>query len=161
MNLLNYYDNELFFNNYYRYKSPCVFDPSLKFEELCHLNSNSKENLSIISKKFYINKKISQDIIDLPLINVVPGSKQWNGTDKIKHKVGTYEDIKFLNKDIVNSAIIVIVNKVIPKISNKDLLFIVANLTKKLSNLLDNYTYLNMVENYKLIHKEYKEQILL
>lgn len=51
--------------------------------------------------------------VDAPLLNVVPGSKEWNGTNQIIHKVGNYQDVKYLPKNVIQASIDTIVEFVI------------------------------------------------
>lgn len=93
------------FNNYQRHKAPCTFDPTLPWAELCHLQHNTETNKHIIQKHLGCSKKESELLVNLPLINVVPGSRFWNGTDHLSHKVGTYQDITFISDKVIRASI--------------------------------------------------------
>lgn len=108
------YHRHLQYQNWYK-GNPCVFDPTLQWSELCHLKSNSTTNLNLLKSYFGCNDWEAQYMIDLPLINIVPGSKKWNGTDVLTHKVGDYKDIKFINNRMIraaNNAMIEFINEI-------------------------------------------------
>lgn len=93
----------LFFEGYYPEKG-CVFEPFLKWEDLCHLKNNTKINAQIIQESYDCELSLAEIILDFPLLNVVPGSKKWNGTDNITYKRGDFEDVLFISNKILRAA---------------------------------------------------------
>lgn len=142
------------FENYGRGYAPCVFDSTLMWEEMCHLEHNTEANKKLIQKYFGCSKKEAELVMNLPLINVVPGSKFWNGTDQLSHKVGDYKDITFISDKVIRASTYTIV-EYLHHFNNKKIL-------KKIKVWLDDINKLKeleieeRVEEYIKIHKTYK-----
>lgn len=109
--LLSEFNEALVDYDYKRYESPCMFDPEReRFEELCHLISRSEANINMIKKVYNCSEKDANYIIDVPLLNVVCGSKKWNGTGQLTHKVGTVSDISVIPKAVGVASLVVLSN---------------------------------------------------
>ena len=153
--ILYTFDIYLDFENYGRGYAPCVFDSTLIWEELCHLEHDTETNKNLIQQYYDCSEKEAELIIDLPLINVVPGSKFWNGTDQLNHKVGGYKDITFISDKIIRAATYTIV-EYIHHFNNKDIL-------KDIEKWLDGINKLKSIEieektkEYQKIHKDYRK----
>lgn len=143
------------FENYGRGYAPCVFDSTLVWEELCHLEHNTESNKNLIQRYFDCNKKEAELVMDLPLINVVPGSKFWNGTDQLSHKVGGYKDITFISDKVIRAATYSIV-EYIKYFRNKEILLKIEKWLDKI-NKLRELEIEKRTKQYQKIHKSYKE----
>lgn len=143
------------FENYRRGYAPCVFDSTLIWEELCHLEHNTEANKNLIQQHFNCSKKEAEFIMDLPLINVVPGSRFWNGTDQLKHKIGDYKDVTFISDKVIRASTYSIV-EYIHHFRNKKILI-------KIEEWIDCINRLKKIEiekrnkEYQKIHKDYSE----
>ena len=145
------------FENYGRGYAPCVFDSTLVWEELCHLEHDTEANKNLIQQYFDCSQKEAGLVMDLPLINVVPGSRFWNGTDQLSHKVGGYKDITFISDKLIRAATYTIV-EYIQHFNNKKILI-------EIKKWLDEINKLKIVEleerakMYQKIHKSYKRSL--
>ncbi|WP_304354611.1 hypothetical protein [Brachyspira innocens] len=61
-------------NNYRK----CVFNPDEEGTEVCHILANSKANVKLVQKYFNCTQKEAQDLINMPLLNTVWGSRKAN-----------------------------------------------------------------------------------
>lgn len=102
--IMKYYNVFLGLEKYARGQGQCMFDPLLKWSDLCHLLSNSVVLSNKFKKRFDCDEDLAKFMINLPLVNVVPGSKTWNGTNELFHKVGGYKDIKFISNKVIRAA---------------------------------------------------------
>lgn len=140
--------------NYNRGFAPCVFDSTLIWEELCHLEHNTEANKNLIRKSFDCSKKESSLLINIPLVNVVPGSKFWNGTDQLNHKVGTYKDITFISDKIIRASTYTII-EYLHHINTKAVII-------KIKDWLDMMNDLKKLEleerpkEYQKLHKDFQ-----
>ena len=136
-----------------------MFDPTLVWEEMCHLEHNTEANIKLIQKHFNCSNKEAKLIMDLPLINVVPGSKFWNGTDQLNHKVGDYKDITFISDKVIRASTYTVV-EYLHHFNNKKIL-------KKIKLWLDGINELKSIEieergkEYVKIHELYKKILLM
>jgi len=71
VNLLKKFHDYL--SMYYPQGCPCLFLESEKWTELCHFISRTKSNTKVMEKKFG-----NSEFINLPIFNVLPGSKEAN-----------------------------------------------------------------------------------
>lgn len=143
------------FENYNRGYAPCMFDPNLIWEEFCHLEHNTEANKNLIKKYFDCSQKEADLIMDMPLINVIPGSKYWNGTDQLSHKVGGYKDISFISDKVIRAATYSIIEYLHH--------FNSENILKIIEKWLDSINSLRKIEldkrvkKYIKIHDDYKK----
>jgi hypothetical protein len=73
INLKTLFSDALNDIKYYRGGLPCCFYPEMQWRELCHIMPRSKTNMKACAKVFG-----DKNMIDLPLINVLPGSRYAN-----------------------------------------------------------------------------------
>lgn len=81
-------------NNYKK----CVFNPNEEGTEVCHILANSKANVKLAQKYFNCTEREAQDLINIPLLNTVWGSRKAN-TQYCKT-----EDIKLISIKLVGIA---------------------------------------------------------
>lgn len=158
MNILPFFSVNLDLEGYNRGYGQCVFDPFLRYEELCHLNSNSEKYKNNIKKRFNCNSFEAQFFMDFPLINVVPGSKKWNGTDSLKHKVGTFMDVVFISDKVIRASKNTILD-VINDIKNIEMLEFIDKSLEGMMDMIDK-EFEEKVELFREIHKEYRRFLL-
>lgn len=143
------------FEGYGRGVSPCMFDPLLRWGDLCHLIHNEDSYKNIIKKHFGCSDKEAQFFIDFPLLNVVPGSKDWNGTGAVGHKVGTIEDITFISNKVIRASLFT-VSENINKIKNLSMLYDIDIFLGEIQSLLSISEIEDKVIEYKKIHRRYE-----